>query len=331
MRMEEILRSHPGWWWGDGPKVEIVRMKKTPFIFPGILPDYCTPNKIKECLTTIFGNYAQRWAKENLENTQGAGYPTFLHRCIKFSGRLSGNEIMNGLNSMENFIRLPMKIDNSVLCFKRVGNSLAIKIGDRNGNTHRDGTAILKKLCEKEEVRLVGLKTRYLDEFVKKIVFTVPLVRTEEKSIDLRALVCELEKFCPGFKWGEDFTKLPRMLIEHYRSEHPGQVPAGKFGHAKRKLRLVHMDYDSQSPLKPDHSSRRGNVEQGNTLGPWKFINEADLFLQITIDGGLSEISDTTGISDDHDVAQIREDLWNFSLLTYHELSAMLKAKQMKK
>jgi len=335
MKMEDVLKSHARWQRDDyGPRVEVLRMKSKPFLWPGIFPELFTSGKIEDCLFPIFKVYIEQWKEKNLKSVKGEEFDNFLKFHARFYRNFSGEKIIEELNSNKNLTKVYLPLDDSIFCLRRFGDSLGIEVQHKNGGIHRDGTAMLRKLCQEEKIRIWGRKAWCLEEFINKVVFTIPLIQKSaadnSRKVDLKETICELTASCQEFDWGDDFTKIPRMLIEQYRSKYPGNVSAGRAGKVQRKIQLIHVD-DKGAAEEPNHQSRRGNVESDGKNGFWVFIEGENLFLQIIISGGVVDSDDLMSIPNDTNVSQMQNDLWDFSFIMYYQLTAMLMAKRIKK
>jgi hypothetical protein len=139
--------------------------------------------------------------------------------------------------------------------------------------------------------------------------------------VDLKSTVSDLCTFCPGISWtGWDI--LPEKLIEEYTSRHQVGVEAGGVKGLKRKLKLIFMNRKTEKPEEQDYQFRRGNVSRSGTKGIYEFIDGRQLFLQVSINNGLTvekkDISEKIKVSD----RQLAFE--QFVKMTFHQLSGML-------
>jgi hypothetical protein len=271
--------------------------------------------------TSDFGLHFDWLAKEYMkswiladpkENKTSENFDCFY----SFSSRIDPN-IYSRIADGKTWDDAYIAVSNAVLRLRRFGNGLGIRILSNNNRqeVHRDGTAILEKLCQ---------ECSHMSRFIHSIecIFPLPKKQGKENSvnIDFIALHQQLKEACLYVSW-RAIDRFARELILKYTSHANPDIVIGNCHGIAIQGELVHKQGSSNQKV---IQWRRGNI-----IGPnddsfiYNFADGNDLCLSLSAQSGLPQNNFMSEIEINQDVSRTQHILLNVGSMLYAQLCAM--------
>lgn len=330
MKIEEIFSDHGffiDWRQGSGFGTEVFPMEYTPFFYQGFFHGMKNEKfkfvYAKRQFETLFFHYLKNYQSKNEVKAQ------LVDAVINFVQNFDSEEILNKILGGENYFDLKVPLDGTIFRMKRMGDALGFQIRSGNGNDdiHQAGTEFMKKSCYPGD-------SRPWREFIKRIVFTIPVVKKDVANnvsqIDLNSTIIGLKYFCHGIEW-KYFTDIPQQLINEYTANYADKVFNGEAGGVQRWLKLVHLDRGKKE-VETEAQYRKGNVSKvKGSPGVWEFMAGRNIFLQIGLDCMIKDTFCYDQIPFDINTSERQTILRKWAMAMQGQLYAMLVSEDFNK
>ena len=248
---------------------------------------------------------------------------------FSFAEKFDPEDILEKISSGENFIDIPIDINNSVLMVKRFGNCIGINVHQKN-ETHQDGFKAMEMMC--------GKKEPILAPFIHRIECSIPIkpVHSGNNSlkVDFSKIYDQVLKECRFINW-EDIEVWFLSLIDNYvntnlyRSVESGVI-IGSREEVQIHARIINTDTE-RCEYQKEVQWRKGNVSISSEKPFCCDFSDGNLRLLLMAHSGLPRYNRFGNFNTTVDIAQKQYHLDLVSSALFTQLCCVSQFEQIDK